>query len=236
MNDQQIESEIQKKGLTAPRVTPERIEEVISCEYYFTADEGIYGAAHNPFAKQPDKGIPLGQYPLSLLTFCVLVLRNGHTVTGESACVSPENFDADIGRKIARENAVQKIWGLEGYALRERLANGEATDVPMGARSDKTWSADAGQTVGEQTLEQVCASFISANFGQALHHVKNGGKAQRAGWNGKGMYITLIRAGNAMHQGHDMQDCLALKTVRGTMQPGWLASQEDMLANDWQSV
>lgn len=59
---------------------------------------------------------------LDLLTFCVLVLKNGFTVTGESACASPENFDAEIGRKIARQNAVNKIWMLEGYLLKESLA------------------------------------------------------------------------------------------------------------------
>lgn len=59
--------------------------------------------------------------PMRRLTFCVLVLRNGFTVTGESACASPENFDAEIGRRIARENAVQKIWPLLGFALKERL-------------------------------------------------------------------------------------------------------------------
>lgn len=58
---------------------------------------------------------------LGLLTFCVLVLRNGFTVTGESACASHENFDAELGRKIARENAKQKIWPLMGYALKEQL-------------------------------------------------------------------------------------------------------------------
>ena len=59
---------------------------------------------------------------LGLLTFCVLVLRNGFTVTGESACASPENFDAELGRKIARQNAIDKVWPLMGYALKERLA------------------------------------------------------------------------------------------------------------------
>ena len=58
---------------------------------------------------------------LDLLTFCVLVLRNGFTVTGESACASPENFDSEIGRKVARQNAVQKIWPLMGYELKSRL-------------------------------------------------------------------------------------------------------------------
>ncbi|MCG9111194.1 Gp49 family protein, partial [Laribacter hongkongensis] len=61
--------------------------------------------------------------PLELLTFCVLVLRNGFTVTGESACASPENFDSGIGRKIARQNAIQKIWPLMGYELRSHLAS-----------------------------------------------------------------------------------------------------------------
>jgi hypothetical protein len=58
---------------------------------------------------------------LGLLTFCVLVLHNGFPVTGEFACASPENFDAELGRKIARQNAVAKIWPLLGFALKERL-------------------------------------------------------------------------------------------------------------------
>ena len=61
---------------------------------------------------------------LGLLTFCVLVLKNGFTVTGESACASPENFNAEIGRQIARQNAVQKIWPLMGYELRSRISSG----------------------------------------------------------------------------------------------------------------
>ena len=52
----------------------------------------------------------------------MLTLGNGFTVTGESACASPENFDAEIGRNIARANAVQKIWPLMGYELRTQLA------------------------------------------------------------------------------------------------------------------
>lgn len=59
---------------------------------------------------------------LGLLTFCVLVLKNGFTVTGESACASPENFDAEIGKKIARQNAINKIWPLMGYELKSKLA------------------------------------------------------------------------------------------------------------------
>jgi hypothetical protein len=118
--DQQIEQEIQAKGKTAPRVTPIEVEENIIEERYFTAMDGIVGSSIEDgqvFIKGPDSA----PGPFSLLTFCVLVLRNGFTVTGESACASPENFDAEIGHKIARQNAVQKIWPLMGYALRTEL-------------------------------------------------------------------------------------------------------------------
>lgn len=110
-----IEQEIQAKGLTAPRVTPADIEAEIASEHYFTASQGKAGAEY-VIHDANDKG------PLSLLTFCVLVLRNGFTVTGESACASPENFDAEIGRKIALLNAVNKIWPLLGFRLRDKLA------------------------------------------------------------------------------------------------------------------
>jgi len=118
VNDQAIEQEIQAKGKTAPRVTPADIEANIASEHYFTAGDGCHGAACT------EQGLDARSvYPssLDLLTFCVLVLKNGFTVTGESACASPENFDAEIGRKIARENAVQKIWPLMGYALKQQL-------------------------------------------------------------------------------------------------------------------
>ena len=69
------------------------------------------------------KGEQIFVVPGSMLTICVLTLQNGFTVTGESACASPENFDAEIGRKIARQNAVNKIWQLEGYLLKQRLSD-----------------------------------------------------------------------------------------------------------------
>ncbi|MGP2822154.1 Gp49 family protein [Serratia ureilytica] len=120
MNDQEIEKEIQDKGKTAPRVTPDHIENVIASEHFFTAAQGCDKSAADNFHDDPD---PLATPDaLHLLTFCVLVLRNGFTVTGESACASPENFDAEIGRKIARQNAVNKIWLLEGYLLKQRLS------------------------------------------------------------------------------------------------------------------
>ena len=122
--DHQIEQEIQAKGLTAPRVTPADIEANIASEHYFTAEDGRAGAIQR--GAYEGRELPVDGDAdidaLKLLTFCVLVLRNGFTVTGESACASPENFDAEVGRKIARQNAVQKIWPLLGFRLRDKLA------------------------------------------------------------------------------------------------------------------
>lgn len=97
MNEQQVEKEIHDKGLTAPRITPEIVDAAIAETHFWFP-------------------------PGTTLTVCVLILKNGFTVTGESACASPENFNASLGQKIARDNARQKIWALEGYALRNYLA------------------------------------------------------------------------------------------------------------------
>lgn len=96
MNDLEIEKEIVDKGLTAPRITPDHIEKCIVKEQYHVFEGSTF-------------------------TSCLLTLKNGFTVHGESACASPENFDAELGRKIARDNAKNKIWMLEGYLLREAL-------------------------------------------------------------------------------------------------------------------
>ena len=115
MNDP-IQLEIEAKGLNAPRVTMLDIEASIASEHYFTAGDGIAGRC---FREVSTLHSPQS---LELLTFCVLVLKNGFTVTGKSAPASPENFDAEIGRKIARDDARNQIWALEGYLLREKLS------------------------------------------------------------------------------------------------------------------
>lgn len=124
--DEDIEREIQAKGLTAPRVTPSSIEAKIKSEHYFTAYDGVFGKTC--FEADPETAVEevasdlVAPEALELMTFCVLVLENGFTVHGISAVASPENFDAEIGRKVARQNAVNSIWPLEGYLLRELLA------------------------------------------------------------------------------------------------------------------
>jgi len=120
--DQTIEQEIQAKGLTAPRVTPADIEANIVSEHYFTAADGYRSAPCFDPSGQPADCLP-PPAPLELLTFCVLVLRNGFTSVGTSACASPENFDAEIGRKIARQKALEDVWKVMGYELRSRIAN-----------------------------------------------------------------------------------------------------------------
>jgi hypothetical protein len=92
-----VEAEVQAKGLNAPRLTPAHIDGVITAEAYHV-------------------------FPGTTLTVCALTLKNGFQVVGESAAASPANFDADLGRKIARDNARGKIWALEGYLLRSKLA------------------------------------------------------------------------------------------------------------------
>lgn len=123
-----IENLIQEKASVAPRVTPAHIESVIKSVHYFTAGDGYSGAlcSSEEFNALPEEqrviDVPLA---LDLLTFCVITLKNGFTVTGESACASPENFNAEIGQKVAYENAKNKIWALEGYLLKEQLFLGK---------------------------------------------------------------------------------------------------------------
>jgi hypothetical protein len=105
-DEQAVEEMIQEKGKTAPRVTPNLLDKVIVGEQYHVF-EG------------------------TTLTVCVLTLRNGFTVTGESAAASPDNFDEEIGKKISRENARNKIWQLEGYLLKDRLYNDTAVAQPQ---------------------------------------------------------------------------------------------------------
>lgn len=96
MSEQKIEKEIQEKGLNAPRLTPDLIDSKI-------------------------KSVEFHVFPETCLTVCCMTLQNGFTVTGESACASPDNFNKDIGEKIATENARNKILMLEGYLLKQKL-------------------------------------------------------------------------------------------------------------------
>lgn len=96
LNEQTIEQEIQSKGLNAPRLTPESIDAAIMYEEYFRVTN-------------------------TTCTICSLILTNGYVVIGKSAAASRANFDEELGRKIARDNAREQIWALEGYLLKQTL-------------------------------------------------------------------------------------------------------------------
>ena len=138
-DDSAIEQEIQAKGKTAALVTPQAVEDSTIDDLYFTDYEAsigpdiedsiideLYFTAYEAsigLDTAPSDRSAIAYAAHQLLTFCVLTLGNGFTVTGESACASPENFDSEIGRKIARANAVQKVRPLMGYELRSKLAS-----------------------------------------------------------------------------------------------------------------
>lgn len=98
----------------APRVTQEEVLDSISSEYFFTGKEGLCGK-HGYLPDGYDDG-------LAMVTICVLILKNGHRIVGvNTGSVSDENFDHTLARKLAKENALDQIWGLLGYSLRDRL-------------------------------------------------------------------------------------------------------------------
>ncbi len=99
MNEQELEQRIQELRLTAPRITPEHIDSLIVSETYTL--------------------LPSGK-----VMVCELTLKNGFTVRGEGSAVSKANFNEEIGRKVSRSNAREKIWQLEGYLLQEQLYKG----------------------------------------------------------------------------------------------------------------
>ena len=91
-----IEAEMKARGLTAPAVTLELVRSKVK-EARYHHFEG------------------------TTVTLCLLILENGFTVVGESACASAANFVPEMGRDLAYKDAFEKIWKLEGYLLRERL-------------------------------------------------------------------------------------------------------------------
>lgn len=100
LDESLIEQEIQEKNLTAPRLTPDHIDACVKyCEYW--------------------------QVPNTTVTVCAMVLMNNYVVVGKSAAASMENFDEELGRKIAYDNAREQIWALEGYLLKQILFEGE---------------------------------------------------------------------------------------------------------------
>lgn len=90
----------------------------------------------------------------------------------------------------------------------------------------KSWSP-------KDTFESCYNKLDDLDFSRAINLILMGFDLARKSWNGADQYITVIRAGNAVHRGLPMHDCLALKNARNEMQPGWVPTQGDLFATDW---
>lgn len=104
------------EGRTAPRVKLDDILNSISGTYYSTGDRLLTNDGPHPNSHAQ---------PLGLLTICLVVMNNGFTIIGKSAPASPENFDPELGKKLAHEDAIRQIWPLMGFNLRQKLHDAE---------------------------------------------------------------------------------------------------------------
>lgn len=152
-------------------------------------------------------------------------LRNGFEIVESSACVSKENYDEALGARICMKKVEDKVWFLLGFLLQTGVHGLD-------------WGESSADKADD--AEEACM-----DFGAAIRAVKQGKKIARKGWNGKGQYVFMARdiefvtdADISAFDGKDVEvhDLLVIKTAQDVFQPGWLASQSDMLAEDWYIV
>lgn len=162
-------------------------------------------------------------------THCTITTKSGFSFTGESACVDPNNFDQKIGEKFAYENAFNKMWTPYGFWLHKALAEYDYKLRPP-LDSEKLEACDHP----EIRLKDMA-------FGSAITAMKDGHRVARSGWNGKGMWLIYI-GGNEYDvdaplrfNTTELAPYIAMKTADNKLVP-WLASQTDVLAEDWQIV
>lgn len=101
----------------APRVALVDIEMAIAKTSYNTGFDLVFDL----HGLSPEQRASLG-----VLTVCLIVMKNGFTVIGKAAPASPENYNVEVGRKFAYEDAIRQIWPLMGYALKDRLHGEQA--------------------------------------------------------------------------------------------------------------
>ena len=159
------------------------------------------------------------------------VLRNGFEIVESSSCVSPENYDEAMGRDICLKKIRDKVWMLLGFLLQTAVDGCAVRPEAVGQEAGPQGAAPEAERKG-------------VGFGEALEAMKAGKKCRRAGWNGKNQHIELatrisyMTAGGVyMNVEHEAIGNKAIAFV-GTsgVQMGWLASQADMLAEDWEIV
>lgn len=147
------------------------------------------------------------------ITIVSVKLPNGFVLTESSGAVDPANYNERIGTEICMQRIESKLWELEGYVLATNLAS-----------------------MGKTATIRKCM-----NFGKAIEALKSGKKVARRGWNGKGIYIELQVPDkhSKMTQPYIYIVTTGLQTDNPAAPKGvvpWLASQTDMLAEDWEIV
>lgn len=181
----------------------------------------------------------------STITHCTIVTKSGFTFTGESACVDPNNYNKELGEKYAYENAFEKMWMPYGFWLHKALAETDYQSKLNEAQNlidsySKRETTDSGS---------VLPKTERLSFGDAITALKEGLRVERAGWNGKGMFLYYVPENKypASRNEHgtmigvfedDMvpyREYIALKTVDNQVVP-WAPSISDALAEDWQIV
>lgn len=175
------------------------------------------------------------------------VLRNGFEIVESSSCVSAENYDEGVGADICLEKIKDKVWFLLGFLL-QTAVNGIDKDAVRRSFEKENPRCGEDCAAEENTVSCDCCDTERSNtklsFGQAIEWMRNGYKLRRAGWNGKNQHIELASgisyknpAGEIINAEHDAIGNQAVAFV-GTsgVQLGWLASQSDMLATDWEIV
>ena len=158
-------------------------------------------------------------------THCTITTKSGFTFTGESACVDPNNFDQKIGEKFAYEQAFEKMWMPYGFWLHKALADHDNRLQPP---------SDDNKIEAQDWMIPDDATF---SFGDAVEILKKGARVAREGWNGKGMWLKLVSKGYfdigcSVVEGADLLPFIGMKTADNCFVP-WLASQTDVLADDW---
>ena len=204
--------------------------------YESWSPKGVFEQAHLPMTVNPDLRTDAPSISQQMVDDFILetwtqtmgdkttvvraLLRNGFEIVESSACVSAENYDEKLGREICLGKIKDKVWFLLGFLLQTAV---------HGVKKAKT---EAGRPAYAMT------------FGMAIEAAKKGKRIARKGWNGKGQYVELAKAisyksptGAVVNAEHDAIGNQALAFV-GTsgVQMGWLASQADMLADDWEIV
>ena len=171
-------------------------------------------------------------------THCTITTKSGFSFTGESACVDPNNFDQKIGEKFAYENAFNKMWTPYGFWLHKALADHDNRLQPP---------SDDNKIEAQDWMIPDDATF---SFGDAVEILKKGARVAREGWNGKGMWLMMVHpdddaavpprptyavAGIVDDTTNGCLPWIGMKTADNKFVP-WLASQTDVLAEDWQIV